>query len=148
MILSTYDKAEDDKRIKKLKEKTKQEANFSLVLRHYLKANPLPLSSHIEVKDTRGKDSFPFSEVKEEQVNNALASNSPKGNLIRVSVGTIGAPDYCYYRDAPAYIVIKYPKVFVFITIGTFLLEKERSKRKSLTVDRALEISVKSVKLK
>lgn len=126
----------------------KKEADFGVLLRHYLKANPLPLSSHIEVKDTRGKDSFPFSELKEEQINNALASNSDKGNLIRISTGTIGAPDYAYYRNAPAYVVIKYPTHFSFITIGTFLMEKERSKRKSLTSERAKLISVNTINIK
>lgn len=125
----------------------KQEADFSIRLRHYLKAHPLPVSCPLEVKDTRGKDSFPYAELKEEQCNNALASKSDKGNLIRVSVGTIGAPDYCFYRNSPAYIVIKYPLGFVFIDIETLILERDRSKRKSLTWERAQEISIRTVKL-
>lgn len=125
----------------------RQEADFSIRLRHYLKAHPLPISCPIECKDTRGKESFTYAELKEEQINNALASKSDKGNLIRVSVGTIGAPDYCYYRNGPAYIVIKYPTGFVFIDIETFVLEKESSKRKSLTWERAQEISIRTVKL-
>lgn len=124
------------------------EADFGITLRHYLRANPLPISASIELKDTRGKDSFPYAELKEEQINNALASKSDKGNLIRISVGTVGAPDYAYYRNSPAYIVIKYPSCFTFIDIETFLLERNRSKRKSLTVDRAVEIAVRSVTLK
>ncbi len=119
----------------------KQEADFSVLLRHYLKANPLPLSCPIECKDTRGKDSFFYSELKEEQINNALASTSNKGNLIRISSGTIGGPDYAYFRNSPAYIVIKYPKGFVFIDIQTLTTEKDRSRRKSLTWERAQEIA-------
>jgi len=125
----------------------KQEADFSIRLRHYLKAHPLPVSCPIEVKDTRGKESFSFNELKDEQINNALASKSDKGNLIRISVGTIGAPDYCYYRNSPAYVVIKYPSGFVFLDIETFLLERDTSKRKSLTWERAQEISIRTVKL-
>ncbi len=125
----------------------KQEANFSLLLRHYLKKNPLPVSCPIECKDTRGKPSFNYAELKEEQINNALASKSNRGNLIRISVGTIGSPDYVYYRNSPAYIVIRYPIGFVFIDVETFVLERDTSKRKSLTWERAQEISIRTVKL-
>lgn len=124
-----------------------READFSIVLRHYLKAHPLPHSSSIEVKDTRGKDSFPYTELKEEQINNALASKSDKGNLIRISVGTVGAPDYAYYRNAPAYIVIRYPKCFVLIDIEAFVMERDRSTRKSLTEDRAKDIAIRAVNI-
>ena len=125
----------------------KREADFGLLLRHYLKKNPLPVSCPIETKDTRGKDSFPYAELKEEQINNALASKNDKGNLIRISVGTVGAPDYCYYRNSPAYIVIKYPTGFVFIDIETFILDRDTSKRKSLTWEGAQEISIRTIKL-
>ena len=124
----------------------KQEADFSIRLRHYLKAHPLPVSCPIEVKDSRGKEYFSYAELKEEQINNALTSKSDRGNLIRVSVGTIGAPDYCYYRNSPAYIVIKYPSGFVFIDVETFVYDKLLSKRKSLTWERAQEIAVRVVK--
>lgn len=117
-----------------------KEANFGVLLRHYLKANPLPVSCPLEIKDTRGKDYFLFSELKEEQINNALASKSDLGNLIRISSGTIGGPDYVYYRNSPAYVVIKYPDFFCFIDIHILIHEKLMSKRKSLTKERALEI--------
>ena len=123
----------------------RSEADFSVRLRHYLKANPLPISCPLEVKDTRGKDSFSYAELKEEQINNALASKSNKGNLIRVSTGTIGAPDYCYYRGSPAYVVINYPRGFVLLDIETLLLERLKNKRKSLTWERAKEISIRTV---
>jgi hypothetical protein len=126
----------------------KQEADFSIRLRHYLKAHPLPISCPLEVKDTRGKEYFSYAELKEEQINNAMASKSDKGNLIRISVGTIGAPDYCYYRNSPAYVVIKYPSGFVFLDIETLVLERDSSKRKSLTWERAQEISIRTVKTK
>ena len=125
----------------------KQEADFSIRLRHYLKAHPLPISCPLEVKDTRGKPSFNYAELKEEQINNALASKSDKGNLIRISVGTIGSPDYAYYRNSPAYVVIKYPSCFVFIDIETLLMEKMTHKRKSLTEERAQTISIRTIKL-
>lgn len=121
------------------------EADFSIRLRHYLKAHPLPISCPLEVKDTRGKEYFNYAELKEEQINNALASKSDKGNLVRISVGTVGAPDYVWFINSPAYIVIKYPDHFSFIDIETLILERDRSKRKSLTGERAKEISIKTV---
>lgn len=126
----------------------KQEADFSIRLRHYLKAHPLPISCPLEVKDTRGKEYLSYAELKDEQVNNALASKSDKGNLIRISMGTVGAPDYAWYRNSPAYTVIKYPSGFVFIDIETFILERDTSRRKSLTWERAQEISIRTVKTK
>lgn len=123
----------------------KKEAEFSIVLRHYLKAHPLPISCPLEVKDTRGKPSFYYAELKEEQINNALASKSDKGNLIRIASGTIGGPDYAYYRNSPAYVVIRYPFGFVFIDNETFVLERDSSKRKSLTWERAKDISIRHV---
>lgn len=122
-----------------------QEADFSIILRHYLKANPLPISCPIECKDTRGKDSLSFSEVKEEQCNNGMASKSDKGNLIRVSVGTVGAPDYCWYINGPSYLAIKYPLGFVLIDIETFVLERDKNTKKSLSWDRAKEISIRTI---
>ena len=123
----------------------KQEADFGTTLRHYLKANPLPISCPLELKDSRGKSYIAYGEIKEEQTYNALASKSDKGNLIRVSSGTVGAPDYCYYRNSPAYFVINFPLGFVFIDVETFILDRDTSKRKSLTWERAQEISIRTV---
>lgn len=123
------------------------EKDFSIRLRHYLKAHPLPVSCPLEVKDTRGKEYFSYAELKEEQINNGLASKSNNGNLIRISVGTVGAPDYAYYRNSPSYVVVKYPNGFVFIDVETLIMERDSSKRKSLTWERAQAISIRTVKL-
>lgn len=120
----------------------KKEADFSILLRHYLKANPLPESCPIEVKDTRGKDYFLMSELKEEQINNALASKSKKGNLIRISSGTIGAPDYAYYRESIAPIFIRFPKFFCMIDIDDIIKVKNK-----LTSKKAKEIAIKIIKV-
>jgi len=99
----------------------------------------------VVLKDSRGKDSISFSEIAEEQINFALRCK--KGVLVRVVVGKPdGSPDFILVKNDPAYFVIKYPHSFSIISIGTFLLEKERSKRKSLTEQRASEISIKTVK--
>lgn len=123
-----------------------KEKDFSITFRHWLKANPQITASY-EIKDTRGKDSFPFAELKQAQIDYALAISSTKGVLLRVQAVSEGMPDYLYMRGEPSFIVIKYPKSFSIISIGTFLLEKERSKRKSLTEQRAKEISIKTVQL-
>lgn len=120
----------------------KEEANFGILFRHWIKANyQLFESASFEIKDTRGKKSFSLAELKEEQRNHALANKSNKGNLIRNSSGTIGAADYFFYRNAYAYIVINYPKAFYIIDIDDILNVKE----KSLTQDRAKEISLKEI---
>ncbi len=122
----------------------KKEADFSIVFRHWIKANP-QYSCALEMKQTSG-DSIPFSCVEQHQLDYGMAIRSKKGTLIRVQGGN-GEPDYIYLRNTPSYIVIKYPGEFHIISVDTFILEKERSKRKSLTSKRAREISIKSVKL-
>ncbi len=124
----------------------KMEAKSSILLRHYLRANPFH-SCSMEVKDTRGKDYLNFSEVKDEQINYGLAIKGKKGVLIRVEAIAEGMPDYVYLRNCPAYVVIKYPKLFAIIDIETFVKEKQKSQRKSLTSARASEISIKTINL-
>lgn len=123
----------------------KREADFGILFRHWLRANPM-FSAAFELKQTT-KDCIPFSSVEEHQLLYLAAIRSNKGTLIRVQ-GTGGEPDYIYLRNSPAYVVFKYPKSFHIIGIEAFILEKGRSKRKSLTEARAKEISIKSVKLK
>lgn len=121
----------------------KREASFGLDFRKWIEKNPM-YSSAFELKQTT-TDSIPFSCVEENQINYGMATKSDKGVLIRVQ-GLNGEADYLWCRNMPSYIVIKYAgKGFVFIDIETFVLERDRSKRKSLTWDRAKEISVKTV---
>lgn len=125
------------------KQNKHREADFGLVFRKWWQREGM--NAPYEIKDSRGKDYISFSEITDEQISFALAANSEKGVLIRVERGTIGAADYVGFRNSPAWIVIKYPKFFAIIGIQTFILEKERSIRKSLTAERAKEISVKNV---
>lgn len=118
----------------------KQEATSSLKLRKWLMDNPRS-SCSIEMKDTRGKNYLSFSEVKEEQLTYAMAIKGDKGVLIRIQ-GVNGEPDYIYLRNEPAYIVIKYPKCMVGIDPQTFMLERDRSKSRSLLCARAKDIAV------
>jgi len=121
------------------KQNKKQETAFGLKLREWIEKN-LRVTCSMETKDSRGKDYLNFNDVTEGQVNFAIAINSDKGVLIRVT-GLDGEPDFVYLRNEPAYIVVKYPRCFCLIDIKTFVLEKGRSKAKSLTSSRAKEIA-------
>lgn len=123
-----------------------KESSFGILFRHWVFAHAQQLiSSTFEIKQT-SIDSIPFSCVEDHQVDFSTAIRwGDKGALIRNESGSVGAPDYSFYKNAPAFIVIKYPTFFVLIDIDTFLLEKKRSKRKSLTSERAKEIAWKTV---
>ncbi len=121
------------------------EANFALRFRAWLRANPIGYSATFELKDCSNKKSFAYSELKEAQRNWALAiSEGKKGALMR-QLGGSGEADYTYHFQQPAYIVINFKEGFCLITIQDFLTEEKKSERKSLTHDRAREISRYSV---
>jgi hypothetical protein len=118
------------------------ESKFGVLFRHWLKANPT-FSQAYELKQT-ASDSIPFSALEDHQALYLQAIKSNHGTLIRVQ-GSGGEPDYVYLRNCPASVVIKYPKEFSIIDIDTFLLERSRSKRKSLIASRARELSTVTV---
>lgn len=127
-----------------------RESSFGVLFRHWILANPPKLSGTYEIKQTT-TNSIPFSCLEDHQADFSLAIKwSKKGVLIRNESGTVGAPDYSYYNNAPAYIVIYFKEAhgFVIIDIETFLEEKKRSQRKSLTWDRSQAIAYQTVKLK
>lgn len=120
------------------------ENRFSILFRHWLKANPR-YSCAFEMKATE-RNSIPFSVLEEHQADYLKAIRGDKGVLMRVMGGN-GEPDYVYMRQFPACVVVKIGREFHIIDIGAWELEEGRSKRKSLTSSRAREISVVSVKL-
>lgn len=125
----------------------KHESKASILFRHWIKANPMYTCS-IEMKDSRGKSSLPFSEVKQAQRDFGMAIKSDKGVLIRVDALVEGYPDYIYLRNEPAYVPIKYPKCICIIDIETFIMEDKRSKtRRSLIESRARDIAIKVIHL-
>lgn len=126
-----------------------QESKAGLLFRHWCRANSKRLfSGSYEMKDSRGKDSIAFSEIKPEQIEHALANKGNRGNLTRIMGGTTGAADYHFLRNALACVVIKYPKSMEIIDVETLELERARHKRKSLTSERAKAISLISIKLR
>jgi hypothetical protein len=79
----------------------KQESKFSLYYAQWIAKNKR-FASSIELKDTRGKNSLPFSEVKPEQLAWGLAISGDEGAWIRIQ-GTRGTRLYlgeeyaCFY---------------------------------------------------
>jgi len=117
-----------------------KESKFGLRVRAWLMANP-QYACAIETKDTRDKDLFYFREWGIEQEQNAEAiMHGKKGVLIRTD-GVKGLPDYVYLKNTVYFVTIKYPKGFVFISADAMKWEMENSKRKSLTWERAKDIS-------
>ena len=123
----------------------KTEADFGLRFRKWWQLHGM--NAPYELKDSRGKSSIPFSSITPEQIAFALSAKSSKGVLIRVEKGTVGSPDYVGFRNSPAWFVIHFPKCFEVIDAEVFVMEKERSKRKSLTAERARAISTVTVKV-
>lgn len=103
--------------------------------------NHFDYSAVFEPKHTRGKNSFPFSEVKSHQRGDMLKIRHGKYLWKNPDMGDKTPPDLFLLVEEPAYVVIKYPKGVAIIPIDTFLLEEKRSKRKSLTWERARELS-------
>lgn len=125
------------------KQNKTNEAEFGLKLKKWMKKNPM-FSCSLEAKQTC-TESIPFSEVTNEQLAWGMSIRSNEGIMVRVT-GMSGEPDYIWCRNMPSFVVIKYPIGFVLIATPTFIMEKEKSKRKSLLWSRACEIAVKVVK--
>lgn len=122
----------------------KREAAFGILFRHYIFLNP-QFSCAFELKETR-KDYISFSALEDRQVMYLEAISGDKGAFIRIE-GSKGEPDYIYLRNFPACVVVKYQREFSIISINAWITEQNRSKCKSLTVQRAREISINTIKL-
>lgn len=121
------------------KQNKKKEADFGVKFRHIIEKKNPNKDYAFELKHTRGKKTFPFSEVKEKQI--VWANKIKKGAFIRV-IGMNGEPDYIWMKGRQTYVVIKYPKNHYIITMESFIKEKEMTiNSKSLTEKRASEIS-------
>lgn len=126
----------------------KRESNFTLRFRHYLKANPMP-SAAFELKQCGS--SLPFSAVQEHQIDGLRAVKSDHGLLYKGADDSrsIKPFDLFYLRNAPAFVVILFGnQEFSIIDVDTFMLESKRSKRRSLTMARARELSTRTISLK
>lgn len=122
----------------------KREALFGLRFRHWIRSDPQS-SAPYELKQTT-TDALRFSELKEKQIDWLRAAKTDKGVLIRVQ-GTSGEPDYAYYSNAPAWVVVRFPTCFCIIDIDAFVKEKESGAYRTLGVARARAIAYKSIDL-
>lgn len=120
-----------------------RESKASILFRHYIKKNKM-YTCALEMKQTT-TNSIPFSCVTQAQIDWGMAIKSKEGVMLRVQAVAEGMPDYIYLREEPAYLVVKFPDFMCVIDIETFAMERERSKRKSLTQDRARAISIITV---
>jgi len=122
----------------------KREANMQICFRHYLQSDKYQgPTAAFELKRTL-EDSLPFSDVADHQ-EDALEASLNRSLYYKIPDDSIGQKPFdCFYlTNALAYIVIGYGKQlksFVFIPIDTWKHEKETSKRRSLTYERALQI--------
>lgn len=123
----------------------KREANFGVLFRKWMEENPTHSSGAYEIKQSPGY-SIPFGVLSDNQIAHLLWAKSKKGVLVRVQ-GTQGEPDYIWLRNSPAWVVIKFRGSFHVIDIDAFLIEKEWSKKKSLTAGRARQIATYDYKL-
>lgn len=125
----------------------KKEADFGLFFRNWLRNNP-QCSGAFELKQC--DEYLPFSDVRDHQIS-ALLSAKYSGLLWKIADDSRGVKpfDYFYLRDSSAYIVVKYNNAnfFCLIDVNVFILEKAKSRRRSLTALRASEIAFINVKI-
>lgn len=120
-----------------------QEAAFGIEFRRWWEKHSIP--GNFELKHTKGAQSLSFAAVEIDQVHVGTMAYSRSGILLRVTVGTPGAPDYIGQTNQITWIVIRYPAAFHIISLEAFLMEKKRSTRKSLTSERAESIATITV---
>jgi hypothetical protein len=128
----------------------KPEANFGEQLVQYVTKIKEPFFNYpcwIEIKETTD-NIFYFRQLEDLQISKMLKIKN-EGLLIRIteasSNGSHGIPDYSWTYKQPAYVGIRYKNSWCFIDIETFVMEKERSKRKSLLESRAMELAIKVI---
>lgn len=119
----------------------KREALFQTQFNSFLR-NEFKQTGVFELKHTRGKDSLPFSEVKEHQLN-ALRACKHGTFAFKISdIGMVFNPFDCFsMHHVPAFVVIKFPAAFYMIDVDAFIEERNSSVRKSLTEVRAKAIA-------
>lgn len=125
----------------------KSEAEFGKLFRAFIKKETPP-SAAFELK-VAGGESMSFNAVKDHQINALLAAKAGGGILYKAPDDSRGVKpfDYFYLSRACAFVVIRYPKGFEMIDVDTFVMERDKSIRKSLTHERAKQISTVSVNL-
>lgn len=126
----------------------KREASFADRFGRWIRSNGrLMGSGPYEIKSSRGRDYVPFSAVEEHQEAALLACTTDTGFWYKISDESRGFKpfDGFFFRNSPAFLVFDYPEFFAIMHIGSFVRERAASIRKSLTSERAKDISVRVV---
>lgn len=123
----------------------KLEADFGVLLKGHVERNPFKVTTFIETKQTE-TDSILFSCLEAKQAAHGLLTKG-KGVWIRIQ-GLSGEQDYVWAAGSPSHVAVKFKSGYCLIDIELFILERDSSKRKSLTWERAREISIRTVCMK
>lgn len=116
-----------------------KERSFQTTFNHWLKEK-YKRTGAFELKQTK-TDSLPFSAVVEHQIW-ALLAVRHQTLVYKIPDTGFQNPFDCFcMTEQLAYVVIKYPKGVAIIPIDVWCLESSRSKRRSLTYSRAMELS-------
>jgi penicillin-binding protein-related factor A (putative recombinase) len=125
-----------------MQKRIKREANFGLRFRHWALAHKHLFSktTNFELKQTL-TDSISFASVKEHQI--SWLNATKEYAMYKPPDDSIGYKpfDYTLYIKCNAFVVIRYPDFFVLIESAVFEKESVKSKRRSLTSERAKEIA-------
>ena len=124
----------------------KREAKYQSLFNSWLKANNFPTGA-FELKQTQGK-SLPFSDVKPHQLR---ALRIAKHGTFAYKISDFDMAwkpfDSFCLTTVPAYIVVFFKRNGYMIDVDDFLLEATKSTRKSLTEQRAIDLSTYKVVL-
>lgn len=118
----------------------KREARWTtIIFRKWLEKKGI--TAVFEIKFST-KDSIAFDAIKEHQIWNLLKVRHQTFVYKIPDMGERSPFDIFSMKEMPAYIVIKYPKGVAIISVDIWCLESSRSKRRSLTFERAKSLSV------
>lgn len=117
----------------------KREANYTPIFEKYLRLKRLV--GAFEIKQTTS-DAILFSAVEDHQIEGLLAVQQ-SGFVYKLSDADSRRKPFDVVATSwmTGYVVIKYPKITCVMTVNNFVWERDHSKRKSLTLERAKEIS-------
>lgn len=116
-----------------------KESNFTTIFEKYIRVKKLHGAFELKTTDV---DSILFSKVEEHQIESLVAVQN-EGFLHKISDADPRRKgfDIVATPQLVGYVVIRFPKITCIITVNNFIHERWISKRKSLTVERAKEIS-------
>lgn len=122
-----------------MKREAKHQTRFNHWAKEVYKKNAV-----FELKQTTGS-SIPFDALQPHQELALLAVNDSTFVWKIPDLGYQNPFDSFCLTKLPAYVVLCFPESIELIPIQGFILERERSKRKSITYERAKAISTISI---